>query len=48
MRVLIELLIKKGPSTFVVKIEDPDDNQNPDYTKQVTTADLKPVYARER
>ena len=42
------IIDKKGPSTFIVKIEDPDDNQNPDYIKQVTTSDLKPVYARER
>ena len=38
---------RKGPSTFIVKIEDPDEEENPNYTKQVTTSDMKPVFSRE-
>jgi hypothetical protein len=41
------IIDQKGPSTFIVKIEDPDSDHNPNYTKQVTTSDMKPVFIRE-
>lgn len=33
-----------GPATFIVRIENPDNDMNPQYTKQVTTADMKHVF----
>ncbi|CAF1370955.1 unnamed protein product [Rotaria sordida] len=41
------IIDQKGPSTFIVKIEDPDNDYNPNYTKQVTTSDMKPIFIRE-
>ena len=41
------IIDQKGPSTFIVKIEDPDSDYNSNYTKQVTTSDMKPVFIRE-
>ncbi|CAF3614543.1 unnamed protein product [Rotaria sp. Silwood1] len=38
---------EKEPSTFIVKIEDPDSDHNPNYTKQVITSDMKPIFIRE-
>jgi hypothetical protein len=40
------IIKQKGPSTFVVKIENPEEDDNPDYTKQVTTCDMKPIITR--
>ncbi|CAF4538521.1 unnamed protein product [Didymodactylos carnosus] len=40
------IIEQKGPATFIVKLEDPDQDSNPEYTKQVTTPDLAPVYIR--
>jgi hypothetical protein len=39
------IIAQKGPSTFIVKIEDPDDDHNPNFTKQVTTSDMKPIFS---
>lgn len=37
-------VIKKiGPATVIVKIEDPDDDMNSQYTKRVTTTDMKHI-----
>ncbi|CAF4247827.1 unnamed protein product [Rotaria magnacalcarata] len=41
------ILDQKGPSTFIVKLEDPDNEDNPSYTKQVTTADMKHILVQE-
>ncbi|CAF1442744.1 unnamed protein product [Rotaria sordida] len=41
------VIAQKGPSTFIVKIEDPDSDEDQNYTKQVTTADLKHVRVYE-
>ncbi|CAM4836395.1 unnamed protein product [Rotaria magnacalcarata] len=41
------ILDQKGPSTFIVKLEDPDSEDNPSYTKQVTTADMKHILVQE-
>ncbi len=41
------IIAQKGPSTFIVKIEDPDGDFNPTYTKQVTTSDMKQVFSRQ-
>ncbi|CAF5143486.1 unnamed protein product, partial [Rotaria sp. Silwood1] len=38
---------QKGPSTFIVKLEDPDSDHNPNCTKQVTTSDMKHIFIRE-
>ncbi|CAF1675418.1 unnamed protein product, partial [Didymodactylos carnosus] len=38
---------QKDPETFVVKIEDPEQDDNADYTKQVTTCDMKHVIVRD-
>ncbi|CAF4423188.1 unnamed protein product [Rotaria socialis] len=36
-----------GPATFIVKIENPDSDENTNYTKQVTTADMKHIFSFE-
>ncbi|CAM4928332.1 unnamed protein product [Rotaria socialis] len=36
-----------GPATFIVKIENPDNDENTNYTKQVTTADMKHIFSFE-
>ncbi|CAF3596234.1 unnamed protein product, partial [Rotaria sp. Silwood2] len=41
------IIEQKGPSTFVVKIESPEEDDNPDYVKQVTTCDMKHVITRD-
>ena len=41
------ILDQKGPSTYIVKLEDPDNEDNPSYTKQVTTADMKHTLVQE-
>ena len=41
------IIAQKGPSTFIVQVEDPDSDHNPNYTKQVTTSDMKPIFDRE-
>ncbi|CAF3652818.1 unnamed protein product [Rotaria sp. Silwood1] len=38
---------QKGPSTFIVKLEDSDNDHNPNYTKQVITSDTKHIFIRE-
>lgn len=38
------IIDKKGPATFIVQIENPEEDVNPQYTRQVTTADIKMVY----
>ncbi|CAF1373184.1 unnamed protein product, partial [Didymodactylos carnosus] len=37
----------KSPATFVVKLEDPEEDDNPNFTKQVTTCDMKRVITRD-
>ncbi|CAF3314989.1 unnamed protein product [Rotaria sp. Silwood2] len=41
------IIEQKGPSTFVVKIESPEEDDNPDYVKQVTICDMKNVITRD-
>jgi hypothetical protein len=38
------IIERKGPATFIVQIENPEENFNPQYTRQVTTSDIKKVY----
>ncbi|CAF4090667.1 unnamed protein product [Adineta steineri] len=40
------IIDKKGPSTFIVQIEDPNGEENPNYIKQVTVSDMKHVWIR--
>ncbi|CAF3093368.1 unnamed protein product [Rotaria sp. Silwood2] len=42
------IIEQKGPSTFIIKIEDPDSDHNPNYTKQMTISDMKPIFIREQ
>jgi hypothetical protein len=41
------IIEQKGPSTFIVKIEDPDGGENQNYIKQVTTSDMKSIFIRD-
>ncbi|CAF3782340.1 unnamed protein product [Rotaria sp. Silwood1] len=41
------IIEQKGPSIFVVKIESPEEDDNPDYVKQVTICDMKHVITRD-
>ena len=38
------IIEQKGPSTFIVRIESAEEDVNPEYTRQVTTADIKAVF----
>lgn len=38
------IIERKGPATFIVQIENPEEDFNPNYTRQVTTSDIKMIY----
>ncbi|CAF4935252.1 unnamed protein product, partial [Rotaria socialis] len=42
-----QILDQKGPSTLIVKLEDPDNEDHPSCIQQVTTADMKHIFVQE-